>query len=133
MPGLLHALDEMGTLETLHFLLCNQNEVEQKEISELNSIDVPEEVLQVHGYAPTTKAEGTARLIYKNVNGFCNWLTGNEKVERAQELHDELEMDIAAYCEHRLNMHHKKNCNGFNTLFKGGEATFQSIFCSQCS
>jgi hypothetical protein len=53
------ALDETGTLETLCYLLCNGNEVEQKEISELNNADVPEKVLQVHGYAPATKAEGT--------------------------------------------------------------------------
>jgi hypothetical protein len=29
---------------------------------------------------------------------------------------------MAAYYEHQLNMHHKKNINGFNQLFKGGEA-----------
>jgi hypothetical protein len=36
-------------------------------------------------------------------------------------------VDIAAYCEHQLNMRHKKNENGFNELFKGGEAAVQSI------
>ena len=34
---------------------------------------------------------------------------------------------MAAYCEHQLNMHHKKNVNGFNQLFKGGEAAVQSV------
>jgi hypothetical protein len=43
------------------------------------------------------------------------------------ELHDELEVDMAAYCKHKLNMKHKKNVNGFNQLFKGGEAAIQSI------
>jgi hypothetical protein len=66
------ALDETSTLETLHFLLCNGNEVEQKEVSELNNKDVLKEVLQVHGYIPARKAEDTVHLIYKNVNGFCN-------------------------------------------------------------
>jgi len=67
------------------------------------------------------------RLIYENVNGLQNRLSGNEKVERAKEIHDELEVDIAAYCEHQLNMKHKKNCNGFNQLFKGGEVAVQSV------
>jgi hypothetical protein len=48
------------------------------------------------------------RLIYENVNGLQNRLSGNEKVERAREIHDELEVNIAAYCEHQLNMKHKK-------------------------
>ncbi len=34
---------------------------------------------------------------------------------------------MVAYCEHRLNMWHKKNINGFNQLFKGGEAAVQSV------
>ncbi len=35
-------------------------------------------------------------------------------------------MDIAAYNEHRLNMAHRQNINGFNQLFKGGKAVVQS-------
>ncbi len=46
---------------------------------------------------------------------------------KARYLHDELEVDIAAYCQHRLNMYHKKNHNGFNQLFNGGETAIQSI------
>ncbi len=65
-------LDETETLETLRLLLSSEIKTEQQEISELNSIQVSKEVLQVHGYAPPKKAEGTVRLIYKNVNGFCN-------------------------------------------------------------
>lgn len=34
---------------------------------------------------------------------------------------------MAAYCKHQLNMQHKKNCNGFNQLFNGGEAVVQSV------
>jgi hypothetical protein len=84
-------------------------------------------MLQVHGYTPPKKAEGTVCLIYENGNGFCNRLCGNKKVERAKEIHDELEVDIVAYCEHKLNMKHKKNVNGFNRLFKGGKAAIHSI------
>jgi hypothetical protein len=42
-------------------------------------------------------------------------------------MHNKLEAGIAAYCEHQLNMRHKKNCNRFNQLFKGGEAEVRSI------
>jgi hypothetical protein len=36
-------------------------------------------------------------------------------------------VDIVAYCEHQLNMRHKKNGNSFNLLFKEWEAEVQSI------
>ncbi len=84
-------------------------------------------MLQVHGYAPPTKAEGTVRLIYENMNEISNKMCNNKKLERMQEIHNELEVDIAAYSEHQLNMKNKKNCNGFNQLFKGGKAAVQSI------
>ncbi len=56
-----------------------------------------------------------------------NKLSDNEKVEKAKEIHDELEVDIAAYNKHRLNMRHRGNVNGFNQIFKGGEVTNQSV------
>ena len=83
---------------------------------------VSDEVLKIHGIAPMSKGEGVTRLIYENANGISNKLSNNEKVERAKELHDSLEVDIVAYNEHRLNMAHKHNINGFNQLFRGGEA-----------
>jgi hypothetical protein len=73
------------------------------------------------------KVEGVVRLIYENVYGINNRLCNNDKVEKAKEIHDELEVDIVAYTEHRLNMQHKQNVNGFNQLFKGGEAAIQSV------
>ncbi len=126
-PQYYWTLDETGTLETSRLLLSSKNETEQQENSEIKCIQIPNEILHVHGYAPPKKAAGTVCLIYKNVNGFCNQLSGNEKVDRAREIRGDLEVDIAAYCEHKLNMKHKKNCNGFNQLFKGGEAAVQSI------
>ncbi len=88
---------------------------------------MPEEVLQIHGYAPPKKSEGTVRLVYKNVDGFNNRLCRNKKIKRSKEIHDKLKVDVAAYCGHKLNMRHKKNRNGFNQLFKRGEAEMQSI------
>ncbi len=83
-------------------------------------------MLQVHRYAPPIKAEGPIRLIYKNVNGISNNMCNNKKLERMREIHNKLEVDIAAYSKHELNMKNKKNCNRSNQLFKGGEAVVQS-------
>ena len=76
---------------------------------------------------PATKGEGIIRLIYENANRFSNRLSDNEKIDKAKEIHDELNVDIAAYCKHRLNMRNKHNINRFNQLFKGGEAAIQSV------
>jgi hypothetical protein len=44
-----------------------------------------------------------------------------------REIHDKLEVDIAAYSKHQLNMKNKNNCNGFNQLFMGGEVVVHSV------
>ena len=77
MPSNNWKIDETGTITTS--LIASERETEQQEISEMNNIALPEEILQVHGYAPPKKAEGTVRLIYENVNGLQNRLCGNEK------------------------------------------------------
>ncbi len=61
------------------------------------------------------------------MNGLSNKLCNNKKVEKAKEIHDKLEVDIVAYNEHWLNMRNRRNVNGFNQLFKGGEAALQSV------
>jgi hypothetical protein len=101
--------------------------VKQQEGIRVTGLGVPKEVLQIHGAAPASKPEGVIQLVYENVNGISNRLSGNEKVEKAKEIHDELEVDIVAYNEHRLNMKDQRNFNRFNQLFKGGEAAIQSV------
>ncbi len=91
------------------------------------NIEVPEEVFQVHGHAPPKKAEGTIRLIYQNINGLCNRMIKNKNLDRARAIHYNLEVNIVASCKHQLNMRHRLNGNGFNQLFKRGEATIHSI------
>ncbi len=86
-----------------------------------------DEVLKVHGVAPASKGEGIIHMIYENANGINNRLSDNEKVEKTKEIHDELEVNIAAYCKHRLNMRDRHNINGFNQLFKSGKAVVQSV------
>jgi hypothetical protein len=44
------------------------------------------------------------------------------KLRRSKEIHDELKVNVAAYCKHWLNMRDRHNINGFNHLFKGGKA-----------
>jgi hypothetical protein len=92
------SIDEMGTLDTLGLDICKENEILQQEISKLNAIPVQEEVLQIHGFVSPKKAKRNVCLIYENVNGLNTCLHDNEKVERMKEIHDKLEINIAAYC-----------------------------------
>jgi hypothetical protein len=107
--------------------ICKENDILQQEISKLNAIPLLKEVLQIHGFAPPKKAKGNVRLIYENVNRLNICLNNNGKVEKMKEIHDKLETDITAYCKHKINFKHKRNVNGFNQLFKGGEAPILSI------
>jgi hypothetical protein len=105
------SIDDTDTLDTTRLASSMDMDVLEQEIREFNSITIPEEVLQVRGYAPPKKMEGTVCLVYENVNGLRNCICGNKKVDRMKELHAELEVDMAAYYEHKLNMKHKKNIN----------------------
>jgi len=71
---------------------------------------------------PGRKEEGITRLLYKNANGIQNRLAGNDKLEKAKDLINELGADVVAYNKHRQNLRHRDNRNGWNQLFKGGEA-----------
>jgi hypothetical protein len=126
------ALDETGMIDSSLFCKNHENNkrlalVEQQEGNRVMGLGVPEEVLQIYGVAPASQPEGVIRLIYENANGISNKLCNNQKVEKAKEVHDKLEVDIAAYNEHRLNMQDRQNVNGFNQLFKGGEADIRSV------
>ena len=48
-------------------------------------------------------------------------------MEKSKEVIDELEADVVCYNEHRVNMKHKENHNGFNQLFRGGGAEIRSV------
>ena len=86
-----------------------------------------DDLLRVHGTAPGGKAEGVTRLLYENANGLdCRW-SNNWKLDKARGIHDELEVDVVAYNEHRLNMRHARNSVGFSQLFSGGEAEVRSV------
>jgi hypothetical protein len=94
------AVDKTGTVNA-SFLLHNESEIseqlaitEHQERNRVMELGILEEVLQVHGVALQSKGEGVIRLIYENVNGLSNKLCNNEKVEKAKEIHDKLEVDI---------------------------------------
>jgi hypothetical protein len=127
------AVDKTGTVDA-SFLLNSESEMkeqlvltEHQERNRVMELGISDEVLQVQGVAPLSKGKGEVRLIYENVNGLSNKLSNSEKVNKAKEIHNELEVDIVAYNEHRLNMRDRRNVNGFNQLFKGGKAALQSV------
>ncbi len=127
------ALDETGIINTLQILSVEEIHekhalIEQQEKNRTKELGLPEEVLRVHGVAPASKGEeGIICLIYKNMNGISNRVSNNVELEKANEIHDELEVDIAAYNEHWLNLRHRLNMNGFYQMFKDGEVAIQSI------
>jgi hypothetical protein len=51
----------------------------------------------------------------------------NGKLEKAQQVIDDLQADIVCYNKHRQNLRHKADCNGFRQMFNGGETELQAI------
>ena len=71
-------------------------------------------LLQVHGVSTGKKDEGITRVVYENGNGCSTKIQSNEKLEKAKEIIDELEAEIVAYSEHRINCKHRSNKNGMS-------------------
>ena len=115
-------MDETGTIDTS---LLDHGETLQQEQEIIRGVS--EEILQVHGVLPGRKEEGITRLLYENANGLSNRMCGNQKLSKAKDLIDELCADIVAMNEHRQNLRHTDNRNGWNQLFKGGEADVRSV------
>ena len=134
------ALDETGTVDTAGITDSDtesmgeqqqqqqqqwDQEASRKEMEEMAGIF--DEVLEVHGVAPGRKAEGVTRVLYENCDGMNNNIGGNDKLEKAKEIIDDLEADVVMYNEHRMNLRHKRNKNGMNQMFNGGEAEIRSV------
>ena len=59
-------------------------------------------------------------MVMENMNDMPNCINGNEKLEKSKEIVDELEADILAATEHKGNLSHKDNRNGFRQMYQGG-------------
>jgi hypothetical protein len=74
------------------------------------------------GITPSTKGEGITRILYENINGLQAKITGNEKLHKIMENVDDLEVDLSAFNEHKINFKHKESkCQGLGKLLDGGE------------
>ena len=88
---------------------------------------ISDEILEVRGIAPGRKAEGVSRLIYENIDGLNNKIGGNKKLDKAKEIIHDLEADMVAINEHRMNCSDKLNRNGMSLMLNGGECEVRSV------
>ncbi len=86
-----------------------------------------EYLLNVHGLPPGWKRDGVTRVMYENSNGFQSMLSKNEKFNKARQVINDLQADVVCYNEHRQNLKHKANRNGFCQMFDGGETELRTI------
>ncbi len=77
-----------------------------------------EGLLQPHGIPPNSKQDRIFRILCENPNGLNNQISGNHKLEKAEDIKDELEADGLLFCKHRLNLHHRENRNNFKQMFQ---------------
>ena len=54
----------------------------------------------------------------ENCNGFNNRIGGNNKIAKALDIKEELDIDCLMYCEHRINFRHKDNKNDLKQMFQ---------------
>ena len=57
---------------------------------------VDDYLLKVHGVAPGKKEDGIVRLMTENLNGPNSTLSGNDKLEKAGQIIDDMEADVVA-------------------------------------
>jgi hypothetical protein len=88
---------------------------------------VSEYLLKVHGLPPGWKGDGLARVIYENFNGLQSMLSKSEKLDKDQQIINDLQADVVYYNEHRQNLKHKTNRSGFHQMFNGGETALRAL------
>ncbi len=115
-------VDETGTIDTSSIDL---REAEQQE--KLDMTGVLDEILRVHGVMPGRKPDGVIRLMYENVNSLPNRMGGNRKLDKMKDLIHEWGADIVGMVEHRQNLKHKQNGNGWSKLFRRGDEEVRSV------
>ena len=119
------AIDETGTVPCSSVGDDVESRVKVEEQLRKEVREVSDYLLEVHGVPPGRKGEGITRLIYENLNGLQSTLSNkNEKLEKARRVIDDLQADVVCYNEHRQNLRHKANRNGFLQMFNGGRRTY---------
>ena len=122
------AIDETGTVPSSIVGDDVEGRVTVEEQLRKEIREVSDYLLEVHGVPPGRKGEGITRLIYENLNGLQSTLSNkNEKLEKARRVIDDLQADVVCYNEHRQNLRHKANRNGFRQMFNGGETDLRAI------
>ena len=122
------AIDETGTIPCASEGGEEKSwvEVEEQLVKEIRGVS--EYFLEVHGLPPGRKGDGATRLIYEYLNGLqSTMLSKNGKLEKERQVIDDLQADIVCYNEHRQNLRHKLNRNGFWQMFNGGKAELRAI------
>jgi hypothetical protein len=87
---------------------------EQKRVLEV----VKQGLLQVHGTAPNTKQQGIFQIMGENCNGLNNRIGGNEKIAKALDIKEDLDVNCLMYCKHCINFRHKDNKNNLKQMFQ---------------
>ena len=129
------AVDKTGTVDTSELTESSVDSLGEEYQKQLTTTILEQEgikgieyeVLEVHGWAPGRKADGTSRLIYENCDGIPNNIGGNAKLDKAKEIIDNLEADAVVYNEHKMNCSHKLNRNGMSQMFNGGNCEVRSV------
>ncbi len=106
------ASDKSTEEEAHNMARCTSND-KNKRVMEA----VEEGLLQVHGTAPNMKQQGIFRILGENCNGFNNRIGGNNKIAKAMDIKEDLDIDCLLYCERRLNFRHKDNKNDLKQMF----------------
>jgi hypothetical protein len=75
-------------------------------------------LMQVHCSAPNSKQDGVFWIMCKNASGLDNRISGNNKIAKALDIKDKLDIDCLMYCKHRLSLRHKDNKNNFEQMFQ---------------
>jgi hypothetical protein len=120
------AIDETGTVPRFHAGDDDVNRVNVEEQLRKEIREISDYLLEVHGVPPGRKGEGITRLIYENLNGIQSTLSNkNEKLEKARKVIDDLQADVVCYNEHRQNLRHNANRNGFRQMFNGGRRIYE--------
>jgi hypothetical protein len=91
-------------------------------------VDKHRSLLTPIGIIPCNKGDGVTRILYENVNGLPAKISNNEKLAKLMENIDDLEVDLFAFNEHKINFKHKVNRRqGLGKLLDGGETLTRAV------